>query len=187
MIHFFSTDSKLSVFNSRPSQILRGPSLFMALFFSFVLVNFSIAAAKKPMEQFAKGPTELIQNAIDCLNRGDTAKFYQLSIVRDEYKNLYPFLPRADTTNNEDRDFRMGFFLMDNRKMILRIFEKHGKHNLKFSRMAFLGEKEDRNKFAFHHGLHVWVLENGIEVELPLSKSLISLPKGWKFWGFSGD
>ncbi len=146
-----------------------------------------LSLEKKPFQNLAKNPSELVAKALDCLNRGDTLGLYNLSIVREEYIQLYPFLPRADTTSVEDRDFRMGYFLMDNRKMIFRKFENHGRANLQFSRLAFLGEKEARGRFSFHHGLHIWVLKGGKEIELVLAKSLISVDGGWKFWGYSGD
>jgi hypothetical protein len=142
-------------------------------------------APARPFQDMPKTPVELIGKAIECINRGDTAGLYGLSVLREEYLQLYPYLPHADTSNQDDRNFRMGYFLMDNRKMAIRMFESFGKSNLRFSRMAFLGEKEDRQRFEFHYGLHVWVIKDGNETELPLSKTLVSVDGGWKLWGFS--
>jgi hypothetical protein len=142
-------------------------------------------AQERPFRNMPKTPTDLIGRAIGCINRGDTAGLYSLSVMREEYLQLYPYMPQADTSNDDDRNFRMGYFLMDNRKMAIRLFEAYGKFNLRFSRMAFLGEKEDRQRFAFHYGLHVWVIKDGNEIELPLSRTLVSVDGGWKLWGFS--
>lgn len=84
-------------------------------------------------------------------------------------------------------DFRLGFFLMDNRKMLLRDFERYGKQDLVLSRFAFAGEREELGKIAFQHGLKVWVKHGAVESELPISKSIIAVEGGWKLWGFTSD
>ncbi len=144
-----------------------------------------------PFQGLAQTPVELLQRAIACLNTGDTVGLYRLSVTREEYLQIYRYLPRADTTNSDDRDFRMGFFLMDNRKMLLREFEnfgrKPGQKQLEFSRFAYAGEREELGKLAFQHGLKVWVKRDAAEFELPISKSLIAINGGWKLWGFTSD
>jgi hypothetical protein len=132
-------------------------------------------------------PEALLERAVACLNRGDTAGFYRLGVTRREYLALYPYLDRADTTDAEDRDFRMGFFLMDNRKMIVRLFQDHGRAGLGFSRLAFFAPPENRDRFSYHGSFHAWVMRGGREVELPIAKSLIRVDGGWKFWSFKAD
>jgi len=145
------------------------------------------SAEARPFQNLSSSPEDLAKRAIACLNRGDTAAFYRLAIGREEYLQLYPFLPDADTSSPDDKNFRMGYFLMDNRKQVLRIFERYGNAGLVFSRLAFLEEMDDRKRFAFHHGFHVWVKKDTTEMELTLSKTLVSVKGGWKIWGFSDD
>lgn len=149
--------------------------------------NHSIEVDSLVFKNMAPSPGDLLKQMIACLNKGDTAKLYRLSITRQEYLQLYPFLPNADTTHSDDKDFRMGFFLMDNRKMVLRAFSHFGAQALEFSRFAFEAQTEDRGTLIFHHGLKVWVKKSGQEIELPISRSLIFTHGGWKFWGFSSD
>ncbi len=135
----------------------------------------------------AKSPEELLQRAIVLLNQGDTAGLYRLSVMREEYIALYPFLPNSDTVNTDDMNFRMGFFLMDNRKMLLRELTKFPGPGTSLSKFAFTGVKEECGRMFFMHGLHVWVKREGREIELHFAKSMVSMDGGWKFWGFSGD
>ncbi len=132
-------------------------------------------------------PEALMQRAVACLNRGDTAGFYNLGVTREEYLALYPYLDRADTVNHDDRDFRMGFFLMDNRKMIIRLFQERGGSGLEFSRLAFLAQPRSQGPFAFNEGFLAWVKKDSQETELLIAKSLIYVEGGWKFWGLKSD
>lgn len=132
-------------------------------------------------------PEELLSRAVACLNRGDTAGLQRLAVTRREYMQLYPFLERSDTARHDDRDFRMGFFLMDNRKMILRLFADHGNSGLEFSRLAFFAPPVDRVRFSYHGNFHAWIKHGGIEREFPIARSLIRVDGGWKFWGLKAD
>ena len=132
-------------------------------------------------------PEALMQKAVACLNRGDTAGFYRLGVTRKEYLALYPYLDRADTANHDDRDFRMGFFLMDNRKMIIRLFGNHGRSGLEFSRLAFLAPPQNKNGFAFNGSFHAWVTKDSREFEIPIANTLLHVNGGWKFWGIKAD
>jgi hypothetical protein len=145
------------------------------------------AAGKTVFKNLPRTPEELLQRAVSCLNKGDTTGFYQLGVTREEYLVLYPYMDRADTTSNDDRDFRLGYFMMDNRKMIIRTFENYGKSNMAFSRLAFFAPPADKRRFRYHGSFHAWVKKDSAEVELLIAKSLISVDGGWKFWSFSAD
>lgn len=129
----------------------------------------------------------LLAASLRALDARDTAGLERLTVGRREFLGAYPGF--AVDTTAERREFALGYFLADNRKLMLRGLSAAGSagRGLALARFEVEGPVERYGDATLFRGLRLWVRKDSSAAEFRFLRSAAKTPSGWRIWSFSDD